>query len=77
MNQLVEGGGDGKSRFTLFASLSPKYQSVVNLVVITYLSQTTGSSEERVQKDLEALLDQYFSSTMTNEQRVKLSTLLR
>lgn len=39
-----------------------------------HLSQTTASSEEGVRSDLESLLDQYFSPTITNEQRLKLST---
>ena len=41
---------------------------------VSPVPQAAGSSEERVRKDLEALLDQFFSHTVTNEQRLKLST---
>ena len=37
------------------------------------LSQTASSSEQGVRKDLEAVLEQFFSPSVTNEQRLKLS----
>ena len=37
---------------------------------------TPQAAEERVRKDLESLLDQFFSPSATNEQRLKLSKTL-
>ena len=38
------------------------------------VSLASQTSEESVRNDLEALLDQFFSPTVTNEQRINLST---